>query len=755
MRRRALLAPGAAVAAVAAIALAGWLLARRYEGLAAGVAGQARHAGWRESANLLAAIRYLLPRLQDLTFDPATGLHDFRLTPEAGLDRFERAVLAFHRGDFGAAVALLERELASQGESEERLLWLALAHMRLGELENCLGPLRAEGHDRHAEHAAPPDAGAFCSLPLRHPHARPHAGRRAARLLARLLELHEEEDDDRALYRWLLNLDLMTVGGFPADVPPRHLVRTPFVDGFYGVEAERRLRRHSDLRFTDRARSLGVQNVGTGRGVAVEDFDGDGDLDLVATGSFGGLRYFRNEAGARFTDATAGSGLESVRQPLTVAPVDHDGDGRMDLFVVCQLTHYRLFRNAHGRFEDVTRRSGLLDVLPRGAIAPSWIGAWGDVDGDGTLDLFLTSWATRMPWTRGVLSRPRLDSRLFLNRGGRFRDATAAMGLDRWVRDRHLVAAAFGDYDADGRLDLYLAGPFAGSNVLLRNEGERFAAREPLAWREPGFTAAFVDVDHDGRLDLFHGGFADARTAIAQTVFGERGLRAGHSAILRQRADGRFEARPELFAGGAGGGSMGSSYGDLDNDGCADFYLGTGGPEPWFLLPNLMYRGERRGTGCTGALEDVSSLAGFGSLQKGHGIAFFDFDGDGDQDVYSSLGGMWPGDPWASQLFLNESERVGAWIALRLHGRRSNRFGLGSLVRVHARTADGTPVVRSAIVDGKTGFGAGPYLAHVGLGEAVAVDHVEVRWMGSGCRSRHAVEIGTLQVLDERRCAID
>ena len=78
----------------------------------------------------------------------------------------------------------------------------------------------------------------------------------------------------------------------------------------------------------DRALELGVENYGTGRGVAVEDFDGDQDLDLIATGSFGGVRYYRNEGGARFTDETAGSGLETVLQPLTVSMADYNGDGR-------------------------------------------------------------------------------------------------------------------------------------------------------------------------------------------------------------------------------------------------------------------------------------------------------------------------------------------------------------------------------------------------------------------------------------------
>src|SRR5436305_404429 len=82
------------------------------------------------------------------------------------------------------------------------------------------------------------------------------------------------------------NVSAMTVGDFRREVPAKYLLRTPFVDAFYGAEAKRRQLAHADLRFVDRARELGVENFGTGRGVAVEDFDGDGYLDVVATGSF-------------------------------------------------------------------------------------------------------------------------------------------------------------------------------------------------------------------------------------------------------------------------------------------------------------------------------------------------------------------------------------------------------------------------------------------------------------------------------------
>jgi hypothetical protein len=753
LRRARSLAVLLAVPALIAGTIAG-VARSRYPGMTAGAWSQLRWGTLDETGNLWAYVSYLLAFLQKLTLDPETGIYDFRNTPEEGLDGFEQGRLAFHRGRFAEAASLIEREVERRGESEERLFWLALSYLRLAEAQNCLESLEGGHAGRVGPHFGH-DPASYCSLPIRRAHDRQEPSRSAASVLERLLDRYGDGSDGR-LYRWLLNFSYMTVGGYPAEVPPRWRVRTAFTESFYGAEAERRRQEFAWLRFRESARELGVESFGTGRGVAVEDFDGDGDLDLIATGSFGGVRYYLNEGGVRFTEATAGSGLETVRQPLTVSPADYDGDGRMDLFVVCPYDRFRLFRNlGGGSFVDVTRESGLLDAVPAGALATSWISAWGDVDNDGDLDLLVTHWAFRVPFVHGLPARERIDTKLFVQDGGRFRDATGDFGLAERVRDRHLIGAAFGDFDGDGFLDLYLTGPLPGTSVLLRNvEGRRFERSPALAWDDPGFVAAFLDVDHDGRLDLFHAGTTDARTAVSRAVFAapRSELRSGSNVLLLQGADGRFTPREDLFEGGLAMGAMGASYGDLDNDGCFDFYLGTGNPEPWFILPNLMFLGEERGGRCTGRLRNVSMLNGFGNVQKGHGIAFFDFDGDGDQDVYSSLGGMWPADPWFSQMFVNESETGNAWVKLRLRGRRSNRFGLGSRIEVRAVAGDGTPIVRTYHVDGKTGFGAGPYLAHVGLGRAVRIDEVQVSWLGSGCRESYPARLGELNVLDESEC---
>ena len=558
----------------------------------------------------------------------------------------------------------------------------------------------------------------------------------------------------------MLNFSYMTLDAYPAGVPEKYRLDNSFIDAFYGEGADQIAQKHADIQFRDRAAEMGIALNDTGRGVAVEDFDQDGDLDIVTGGAFHDVRFFRNDFqnSGGFLDHTDETGLKDVRQPFFISSADYDNDGFVDLLVARPFATSRLFRNENGVFRDVTEETGLFAGKDPDAITPTWNIAWGDVDLDGDLDLFLAHWGMAIPFVSGLLAKPRLSSMLYINEGGRFTDQTRTFGLHDVVHDAYFIGATFGDYDGDRYPDLLISSPLRKTTILMRNlNGKGFKDSGLVHFPESGFTSAFVDVNHDGRLDIFRAGFGDAQTNTAQIVFREKlDLIAGRSTIMLQTEDGRFEPHDEFFGGDFPVSTMGASFGDLNMDGCHDFYLGSGNPEPWFILPNMMYLGQNNGSDCTGAMTNISMLNGFGTIQKGHGIVFFDFDEDGDQDIYSALGGMWPADAWPNQFFVNEGENANSWIKLRLRGRRTNYYGVGAKITVHASNASGEPIVRTWHMDNKTGFGSAPYIAHIGLYDATSIDRIEVDWPVSGCKGVYQAELGGPGsqpiLLDEASC---
>jgi len=705
--------------------------------------------------------------MQLLKFNDATGFYSFDNVDESGMSSYERGKLAYHRGDFAGAVSLIEQDINKSGESEDKLFWLAMSYLRHAEAKNCLAQLTLRPElqkqdDLHPEHVHENPSNnmqQLCALPLTQFHQQPDSARAAAKIFEKLLDQY---DQDSRLYQWLLNFSYMTVNGFPQEVPPKYLVKTKFIDSFYGEKKKEIEAQFAELSFSDRAHELGVDTFNAGKGVAVEDFDHDDYLDIVTGGNFDYLVYYKNDHGNGFIDQTKEVGLGQVTQPFAITAVDFDNDGWVDLFVSRPFGSFKLFRNkgldASGRisFTDVTASSGLLDGKADNEITATWISSWADVNNDGKLDLFVAQWGFKLPFVKNLMARPRMDSRLYINENGHFVNRTKEYGLSEIVADEYFIGSAFADYDDDGFPDLFLSSPLRNTSVLLRNvAGTRFEKTNLINRTEGGFSCAFVDVNHDGKLDIFQAGFADAKTSTEMTVFGEHldTYHSGHSTIFLQTPDGRFEEHNEFFDMPVS--TMGASFGDLNNDGCHDFYLGTGDPEGWFILPNLMYMGQTSGTKCTGQLTNISMLQGFGTIQKGHGIVFFDFNNDGRQDVYSSLGGMWPADKWPNQFFVNSSRLNNSWVKVRLRGRRTNYFGVGATIRVAAENQQHEEIVRYYRMDNKTGFGSAPYLAHIGLMNATRIQGVEVYWPVSRCRKIYRADLDKLNTLDEQDCFSD
>ena len=243
---------------------------------------------------------------------------------------------------------------------------------------------------------------------------------------------------------------------------------------------------------------------------------------------------------------------------------------------------------------------------------------------------------------------------------------------------------------------------------------------EPLA----SFPTWFFDYDNDGWLDLFVSGYA-----AAQGPYGVDYMELEHPGesprLYRNRGDGRFEDVTERAGLDRLALTMGSGFGDLDNDGWLDFYLGTGEPDLRALTPNRMYLNEA-GRG----FADITFSGGFGHLQKGHGVAFADFDQDGDQDVYEVMGGAFSGDVYRNVLFDNPGHGNG-WILVELEGAASNRSAIGTRLRLVIETPDGERTIHRVVSTGGS-FGSTSLRQHVGVGRAGSVQRLEVDWAGSG-----------------------
>ncbi len=580
---------------------------------------------------------------------------------------------------------------------------LAIAYMRLAERDNCLGG---------------PGTPA-CLVPIGPEGV--HVDQRGARAAGSAYRaiLAQEPSDLGA--RWMINVAAMMVGEHPEGVPDHWLIPARAFESEHDVRP-----------FRDVARPLGLDVVSRAGGSIMDDFDGDGTLDIVASswGLRDPLRYFRSRGDGTFRDAGRDAGLTGIVGGLNLLQADYDNDGWLDILVLrggwLPTGHPNsLLRNlGDGTFEDVTEAAGLLSPTP------TQTACWADFDNDGWLDLFVgnESWGGR-----------RHPSQLFRNNGdGTFSDLAADA---RAMVFGIVKAVVCGDVDNDGWVDVFVSRR-GDTNVLLRNLGVsdsalRFADESgPAGVGEPidSFPAWFWDYDNDGWLDIFVAGYRSGFGDVAAELLG-----LPHGAELprlyRNDGDGTFtdvtqEARLDriLFA-------MGANFGDFDNDGWLDFYVGTGDMDVRALLPNRAFRnaGGRY-------FQEVTSSGSLGLIQKGHGVSFGDLDNDGDQDIYVEMGGAYEGDLAANVLFENPGHG-NRWLTLRLEGTRANRSAIGARIRVSVETADGMRHIHSVVSSGGS-FGASSLQQEIGLGQTTAIRAVRVTWPGTA----EAHEFGDLEL---------
>jgi hypothetical protein len=464
-------------------------------------------------------------------------------------------------------------------------------------------------------------------------------------------------------------------------------------------------------------------------GAAWADIEGDGDLDLLVTRLGDAAQLFVNDGSGHFADEAASRGV-AVTDTNGASFADYDNDGDADLVLVRDASDLLLRNDGTGRFTDVSRAAGIGDPGYRGMSA-----SWGDFDGDGDVDLYVTNymrctgeWNTEEEIIAQVEYFP---DTLYRNDGdGRFSDVTAYLDNDPDDYDDGYTlgagfAAAWFDYNGDNRPDLYLANDFVGPspdhNRLWRNDGLVDGRWHFTDVSVDSGTAFFMntmgigvgDFDRDRHLDL----------ALSNITANK---------LVHNDGKGAFVEAPEMGIGrplqrvGVDSVTWGGGFQDLNLDGWEDLYFAAGNLQPSRGKPLGVQSNELFvNSGAGGPFLDVSAATGADDPGESKGVAFADYDRDGDVDLFVVNQG---GEP---HLFENVTPRQSHhWLEVDTVGTRSNRDGCGAALSL--TTSDGT--LTRQVSCGSTSVASGSQdTVHFGLGAAAAVPELEILWP-SGAR---------------------
>jgi len=581
---------------------------------------------------------------------------------------------------------------------------LAISLLRVGEQTNCI---MLHGNDS-------------CLFPLSQ--AAVHLNQQGSREAIKEYSILLKRDPDDLVSMWLYNIAVQTIGEFPDSVPDEWFIPMSL------FKSEK-----SMSKFINKAPNNGTNIIDLAGGTVTEDFNNDGYLDIMtsAWGNNSQIRLLLNDQNGKFIDNTQDAGLDGLVGGLNMVQADYDNDGDIDVLVLRGAWLIRngrhpnslLRNNGNGHFTDVTESAGLL------SFHPTQTAAWGDFDNDGWIDLFIGN--------ESIPGSLHLGELYHNNGDGTFDNVAKQAGLET---NGFVKGVVWGDYDNDGKIDLYVSN-MNGENQLFKNTttnkkwsfvdvAKTAGVNQPIY----SFPTWFWDYDNDGWLDIFVADFAPNAYATnnAKSFSEAQALQIINNYVN----DLQSSTVPRLFHNNGDGSfadvtieqglnqpllSMGANFGDIDNDGYLDMYIGTGAPDFRTIIPNRMFLNDK-----SKGFLDVTTTTVTGHLQKGHGISFADMDNDGDQDIYAVMGGAYSGDFFQNAFFENPGFNNN-WITIRLVGTQSNRSAIGARVElVFKDGAENRHIYRTVTSGGS--FGANSLQLEIGLSQAKEIDLIKIKW---------------------------
>ena len=610
----------------------------------------------------------------------------------------------------------LSERLTNAGPRRMATEALAISYLRLAEINNCF------------ENYTPSN----CILPFDDEAV--HENKDYVQSAINELEILLNNNPGDYTYHWMYNIAHIANNTYPDGLNEDYLIP--------GLQNEENLSDNLKVpKFRDVGMAKGVGDDRISGSACTEDFTGDGNLDIFTTSyGFGDdvIFYESNGAGG-FSDHTQEAGLSGMMGGLNIVCADINNSGYPAVLILRgawlaqhgEHPNSLLRNNGDGTFTDITHSSGLYEKMP------SQVAAFTDINLDGNIDIFIGN-ESASEWQGYFVEEdeesPSYPSAMFINNG----DETFSKHevLNGFSLNEFVKGASWGDINNDGWPDLYVS-VMGANNKLFVHRGldedgqpqfKEIAQQAGVSQPQFSFPVWFFDYDNDGLDDIFVTTY-DVRSInrAADEVSREwldLQTQSEYSRLYKNMGNETFRDVTEEMGLNTVMFGMGANFGDLNNDGYPDMYIGTGAPSLSSIIPNrlfLNHRGE--------SFYESTAISGVGHLQKGHGVSMADFNEDGLLDIYMVLGGAVESDYYHNALFENQTS-TGNWLTLKLEGTSANRQAIGTKVELQVPSGDSTRSLHKTVSTGGS-FGNNSSRLHFGIGDANVIERIIIKWPGS------------------------